>query len=303
VIHLQVIDAFGERHINLFFALYLTSTSETYSLDLETHVTDLGIPAAILRNGLIPCAPFTPTLAITVRVLELYRVTQLRCPHLAIQPFVKALCDLHGIVFRPYLSQQFSICYDLYLQIREEVKLRVDAALNRNSDNWRLRNACPACTYKLRDEVDLIIKMLAAMDGNDSLKRILRRDIVDLPDDDDSRTPKVGPSKERPDSRKVGGDYYLARGHVDEWAKAALVKLVPLVVDPAMDEAEKNLCEGRWKNMINEITARMWGIFDETGIFLALCRHGFVLVVADMVRSGELYVSSFFSTHGHLLTE
>jgi Kyakuja-Dileera-Zisupton transposase len=42
--------------------------------------------------------------------------------------------------------------------------------------------------------------------------------------------------------------------------------------------------------MINEITARMWGIFDETGIFLALCRHGFVLVVADMVRSGELYV-------------
>ena len=42
--------------------------------------------------------------------------------------------------------------------------------------------------------------------------------------------------------------------------------------------------------MINDITAKMWGIFDETGIFLALCRHGFVLVVADMVRSGEVYV-------------
>ena len=38
--------------------------------------------------------------------------------------------------------------------------------------------------------------------------------------------------------------------------------------------------------MINELTARMWGIFDETGIFLALCWHGFVLVVADMIRSG-----------------
>lgn len=46
--------------------------------------------------------------------------------------------------------------------------------------------------------------------------------------------------------------------------------------------------------MINEITAKMWGIFDETGIFLALCQHGFVLVVADMVRSGELYVISDF---------
>jgi hypothetical protein len=51
-----------------------------------------------------------------------------------------------------------------------------------------------------------------------------------------------------------------------------------------------NPCATRWANMINEITAKMWGIFDETGIFLALCRHGFVLVVADMVRSGELYV-------------
>jgi hypothetical protein len=40
--------------------------------------------------------------------------------------------------------------------------------------------------------------------------------------------------------------------------------------------------------MAEELTARMWGIFDETGIFLALCRHGFVLVILDMVQSGEL---------------
>ncbi|KAJ7433959.1 hypothetical protein B0H11DRAFT_1758215 [Mycena galericulata] len=40
--------------------------------------------------------------------------------------------------------------------------------------------------------------------------------------------------------------------------------------------------------MSEELTAKMWSIFDETGVFLALCRHGFVLLVADMVRSGEL---------------
>ncbi|KAJ7634028.1 hypothetical protein B0H17DRAFT_1217364 [Mycena rosella] len=40
--------------------------------------------------------------------------------------------------------------------------------------------------------------------------------------------------------------------------------------------------------MSEEITERMWGIFDETGIFLALCHHGFVLLIADMVKSGEL---------------
>lgn len=52
--------------------------------------------------------------------------------------------------------------------------------------------------------------------------------------------------------------------------------------------SESNPCAERWKNMIDELTERMWGIFDETGIFLALCRHGFVLLVVDMIRSGEL---------------
>ena len=43
--------------------------------------------------------------------------------------------------------------------------------------------------------------------------------------------------------------------------------------------------------MKDDITKKIWAIFDETGIFLALCHHGFLLVIADMVQSGELYVS------------
>ncbi|EGO05004.1 hypothetical protein SERLA73DRAFT_43591 [Serpula lacrymans var. lacrymans S7.3] len=39
--------------------------------------------------------------------------------------------------------------------------------------------------------------------------------------------------------------------------------------------------------MKDNITKEMWDIFDETGIFLALCCHGFSLIV-DMVQSGEL---------------
>jgi hypothetical protein len=42
--------------------------------------------------------------------------------------------------------------------------------------------------------------------------------------------------------------------------------------------------------MAKEASSKMWGIFDKSGIFLSLCRHGFVLLIADMVRSGELYV-------------
>jgi hypothetical protein len=40
--------------------------------------------------------------------------------------------------------------------------------------------------------------------------------------------------------------------------------------------------------MKSHVTSRMHSVFDETGIFLALCRHGFVLLIVDMVQSGEM---------------
>jgi Kyakuja-Dileera-Zisupton transposase len=37
----------------------------------------------------------------------------------------------------------------------------------------------------------------------------------------------------------------------------------------------------------------MFALFAIAGIFLAVCRHGHVLVICDMIRSGELCVSFF----------
>ncbi|KAJ7026069.1 hypothetical protein C8F04DRAFT_1268540 [Mycena alexandri] len=51
---------------------------------------------------------------------------------------------------------------------------------------------------------------------------------------------------------------------------------------------DKSPCEERWKNLSDDASKKMWAIYDETGVFICLCRHGFVLMVADMVRSGEL---------------
>ncbi|KAJ7846839.1 hypothetical protein B0H14DRAFT_3086242 [Mycena olivaceomarginata] len=192
----------------------------------------------------MPCAPWKPSVVIATCVLELYRTTHIRCPQLAIQSFVKSLCDLHGVPYRPYLRQQFSTAYDIYLEIRRQTDCLVNSALGRNTPNWRLKHTCPACMYKLEGGDELIFSMLFNMDGNDSLKRVLKRLKTD--------------GWER----------------VDRWVRSR--------GDPS------NPCSGRWKNMINDVTSKMWGIFDETGIFLALCRHGFALVVADMVRSGEL---------------
>jgi hypothetical protein len=40
--------------------------------------------------------------------------------------------------------------------------------------------------------------------------------------------------------------------------------------------------------MKEDVTARAYGMYDETGFFPCLCRHSFVLVAVDMVKSGEL---------------
>ncbi|KAF8157569.1 hypothetical protein K438DRAFT_1777209 [Mycena galopus ATCC 62051] len=258
------------------FNITVVDLYESNRSDVELSTDGAGVPAALIKQGLIPCSPWDPSVAIATRMLELYRTTHIRCPQLAIQSFVKSLCDLHGVPYRPYLREQFSIAYDLYLELRRQTDHRVNVALGRDTPGWRLKHTCPACMYKLEGEEDLIFSMLVTMDGNDSLKRVLRRTKTDGSEEE----PVLGPSKEREDSRDGGEDYFLSREEVDKWAKGRVADVLPTDAN--------NPCSDRWKNMINDVTSRMWGIFDETGIFLGLCRHGFVLVVADMVRSGEL---------------
>lgn len=58
-----------------------------------------------------------------------------------------------------------------------------------------------------------------------------------------------------------------------------------------LDELAKcmNTCVERWKNAGPEARKKMFALFAVAGIFLAVCRHGHVLVLCDMIRSGELY--------------
>ncbi|KAK0421686.1 hypothetical protein EV421DRAFT_1915826 [Armillaria borealis] len=100
----------------------------------------------------------------------------------------------------------------------------------------------------------------------------------------------AGPArKARVDLREVvgWGDYYISRARVEEFSKDAIGDMLTTDSDPE-NPMEPSPCAERWSNMVNDLTSRMWGIYDETGIFLSVCRHGFVLLVADMVKSGEL---------------
>ncbi|KAJ7869704.1 hypothetical protein B0H14DRAFT_2571643 [Mycena olivaceomarginata] len=245
---------------------------------------DAFIASAFVRNGLMPCSPHEPSVVVTVRVLEVFRALQLRCPRLGIQAFVRGICDLHGVAPRPYLGQQFSVAYDVYLSIRAEVDKRVRAALERDAPNWRLKNACPACMYKLEGEAPLTLPLITTQDGNNSMKRFLRREREEvLP----GITAAPGASKERKDNCVAPGDFFLPREDVNEWGDEGMDVLMRGFEEGA-EQDEGAGCDERWENMKEDVTARAYGMYDETGIFPALCRHGFMLVIVDMVKSGEL---------------
>ncbi|KAJ6522137.1 hypothetical protein DFH09DRAFT_938515, partial [Mycena vulgaris] len=251
--------------------------------------------------GWMPASPWTPRVVFSIRALEFYRVAHLRCPRLGIQAFVRGMCDIHGVAPRQWLGTQFGIAFDVYLAVLAIVDARVLAALGRDTPHWRLKNSCPCCLYKLEGEEHLELPLLATFDGNNSLSRFERRERVQM---DDEGTTAPGASRERYDNRVAPGDYYLPRAEVDKWGKdgeSDLIKSFAPATESGGSEVEEDSgCSERWQNMKEEVTSRAYGLYDETGIFPALCRHGFVLKMVDMVKSGELAKYPLAIVH-HLL--
>jgi hypothetical protein len=75
--------------------------------------------------------------------------------------------------------------------------------------------------YKLEGEDALIFDMLTTMDGNDSLKHVLRRDKSSVVEDETGE-PTLAKSSERVDNRDASDGYYISRDRVDLWARSRL---------------------------------------------------------------------------------
>lgn len=228
--------------------------------------------------------------------MQLYHTLFCRCPKIGIQPFAKTLCDLAGEAFKPYMATQLSTAFDVYCHLLQAVRDRVNGALGRHEKDWRMLNSCPPCQYRLKEDPSLEIRMIVQMDGNDSLRRVERRgdgSLEPLKDGEEEGAPRLGPLKERIDSRVGGGTYFLSREEVDIWDKEVWEDMPKDNSNQARDKTplemlwEEGLCEERWNNMKEKSTARSVGRFYEWGWFVLLCRHMFLLVACDMIRSGE----------------
>ena len=124
---------------------------------------------------------------------------------------------------------------------------------------------------------------MLVLDGNNSLKRMKA-----------THGREVGDVRELADS-----DYFFDNTYVhsfaDEIKHAAQVKQEPedeiINADDEyateVDDPQLEPCASNWKAAVSMEKKRMWGVFDETGIFASACPHGFILWLADMVQSGE----------------
>ncbi|KAJ3872118.1 hypothetical protein F5051DRAFT_445496 [Lentinula edodes] len=276
------------------------SVVDIYTLECSTRITrdeNTNSSKALVQAGYLGTSPEQPSLAVSLRTLELFYTLRLFKPNLSVEAFAKSICYLYSVhaschshyseVLSALTSQMpyrrgyrtaLSDTFDIYLAIKRKIDAPVLVAIMR----------C-ILDIQLNDEVELEISCLFAGDGNNSLKRIRSigsRQIADLRvfADSDSYLTKeyvntfAHEVQARP-SAKVTEDVI----HEDSWVDE-------VHGDPTDGEPTPSLqqCTDNWKAAAADSLKRMWDAFHESGWYVSACCHGFILWVADMIRSGEL---------------
>ncbi|KIO22578.1 hypothetical protein M407DRAFT_39675, partial [Tulasnella calospora MUT 4182] len=243
-------------------------------------------------QGLISNSPAIPTYAFSILTLDSFRRLRLRAPRLSVQAFLKAVCDSQNDIYHAELATPFTEALDVYLALLRLLDQQVAKSLGRNSPHWRIKNACPPCTYKLADEPILPHDILLAIDGGNSLKRFANAGTASTTLAFDSN---YFVSREEDDVRE---DEHTEDTHMELSINAEedlrvttdefVVKNLPITEGADDDGHLLSSCTERWKANADDAQKKTFSCFEETGVFVCLCRHGHVLAIADMVASGEL---------------
>ncbi|KIY47957.1 hypothetical protein FISHEDRAFT_44267 [Fistulina hepatica ATCC 64428] len=257
------------------------------------------INETLVLHGLIGSAPETPRVAFTFNFLETFRQLHRVCPRLSLDAVARTLHNLHQRPRKPYLTQQLSNAYDVYLSIQRAISADAQSALKRDP-TIQAQLLCPPCMYRLEQEMPLQPSMLVACDGNNSLKLV---DATFLAGD------------RRSDDRRLPSFRFLEPEVVDKFkddvsnAAAAKTTRTSMPAPPSIDlpntrtdevpwieahelgrafEQQVDACVERWRAAGSDAKKKTVELFAIAGVFLTVCRHGHVLIMCDMIRSGEL---------------
>ncbi|KAG0695487.1 hypothetical protein DFH29DRAFT_880019 [Suillus ampliporus] len=193
-----------------------------------------------------------PTVAIHLHCLELYHQIRRRQSSFSVQSITKVLCTLHNVTYSRHLQEQFMIAFDIYLQVKREVRRLIDRVLNQDGADWHLKGSCPSCAFEQPNEPPLVPCRLHSMDGNHSAKRL-----------------------------DGLGRYFIPVSAVEQFRDDVHNR-------PGERSTRDNItCTKKW-TAAKSVEEDKISVFEQTGIFILACRHGFVECIAEMKRSGEL---------------
>ncbi|KAG8685049.1 hypothetical protein FRC09_014992, partial [Ceratobasidium sp. 395] len=248
----------------------------------------------LIRGGCLSSSPLVPVTAFSLNCLRLYRALRSRCSSYSIETFVKTLADIHYVHFHSYHVAQFSRAFAVYDDLQLHLSQGLDKLLGRTDADWHQKHKCAACSYELDDESPLRPRMMFSMDGNNSLKRLLKgghedvgsyspayflspSDVNQFENEVTRVRPPTPPPVQEVDPDELG------------IPKSEPPTITPSIgVGPTDSELLASSCATNWRAAQAQHDKKTPSIFDETGVFLACCRHGLVAVIVDMIRSGKL---------------
>ncbi|KAF8161430.1 hypothetical protein B0H34DRAFT_781939 [Crassisporium funariophilum] len=251
------------------------------------------VARALALQGYTGNTPKQPTLAFAITTLEMFRLIRARKALFSIEAFAKVICDIYCMPYRRRYCDALSNAFDAYLTVIRHIDAEVAKVLGFCGPDWRVKNACPACSYELDGKPPLTYRQMLAMDANFSLKRMAYsgrknnpREFCEsnyyLRDIEIERyAHQVKHQEQGPQLDKDDMEEGVERHEENEGG------------DPTDGGAAPNIpsssgCAERWKAASADEKKKMWNVFDELGLFALACRHGLILWIADLVRSGEL---------------
>ncbi|CAK5271113.1 unnamed protein product, partial [Mycena citricolor] len=294
--------------------LLVLGLDESGTLHFSHPSDSCGPNEALLQRGYLGASPDQPTIAFSIRTFEIYRQIHRVTPRFTIDSLARVLNHLHRVPRQRYLQEQLTTAYDAYLEILQRVDQRVTAALHRDED-WEIKNICAPCFYSVEGERKLKYRSFMSVDGNASLKLVdstfragnprfdarksrswrwltpsqvdVFKDEVKMSELQRKKAPSSAtecdagdqlPDVNPPTEAETDHDEEVAWLNVNELDETNVQKL----------EESVSVCVDRWKAAGPEARKKMFALFAVSGIFLAVCRHGHVLIMCDMIRSGEL---------------
>ncbi|KAF8142395.1 hypothetical protein K438DRAFT_2113734 [Mycena galopus ATCC 62051] len=242
------------------------------------------VNATLIHHGYLGASPEKVNRAFPLRMFEIYRQIHRVCPRFTLDALGKTLTNLHQGPRLKNLAEQLSTTYDAYLEMLRQVDARVDAALKRDpkwhSDNL-VDSTFHAGTVRPDDRASMSFRWLSPeyVDAFKDEVMISRKVSTNRPEPQTESVPsipEVQPVSEVPDSDTDGNN------------DVAWLNELELGADAEQLKATIDTCVERWKAAGPEGRKKMFALFAISGIFVSVCRHGHVLVMCDMIRSGEL---------------